>query len=255
MLKKRLFAILSGLLLIFYVQAQTIAIRVMTMNIHEGGKQAGYSADSFCTCIRTYQPDIVVFQELDRFTTRNGNIDLLTEMGAKLGMYPFYGKAMTYSSGSFGNGILSKYPFFNARTVVSKPSGASEARACSYVDVILPSKGTVRLAVTHLDVSDDQVRITSMAAFNTALLTDNSYPTLLLGDFNASPDSETMLYAKQKWQDIGVGTGNTYSCISPATRIDYVLGYPKSWVKTSYQIVSHPGLSDHCFIVAELEYP
>lgn len=235
--------------------AQNISIRVMTMNIKEGGELANYVADSFCTCIRRYNPDVVVFQEMDNYTTRNKNQDLVGEMAVKLGMFPYFGKSFTYSSGDFGNAILSRYPFYNARTVISKPSGASEPRSCSWIDILLPGKKAIRIGVTHLDVSSEQNRISNLAAFNSSILSGTGNPTILMGDFNASPESETMTYAKIKWQDIGSGTGNTFSSTNPSERIDYILGYPKTWVKKSYRIVSHPGLSDHCFIVAELEHP
>lgn len=253
MIKRFFFTFL--LLISVFTNAQNISVRVMTMNIREGGQLAGYVADSFCTCIRTYDPDVVVFQEMDNFTKRNGNKDILSEMAVKLGMFPYFGRSFTYDSGAFGNAILSKYPFYNAHTITSKPSGASEARGCSWIDIALPNKRTVRIGVTHLEVSSEQARITNLAAFNASILTGSTIPTLLLGDFNASPESATIVYALNKWQDIGAGTGYTYSSTNPTSRIDYIMGYPKKWVKSSYKIVSYPKLSDHCFVVADLLFP
>lgn len=236
--------------------AQSLSLRVISMNMKEGGKPANYDANAYSDFIRQYNPDIVVFQEMDNFTTRNGNKDLLSEMAVKLGMFPYYGKAFTYAGGDFGNAILSKYPFYNARTITAKPTGASEMRACSWIDVLMPDKRKVRVAVTHLDVaSDEQVRISMLATINTNMLTNNELPTLLIGDFNATPDSETLNYAKFKWQDIGEGTGNTISSTNPTKRIDYVMGHPKTWIRKNYEIVCNPGLSDHCFIVADVEHP
>ncbi|MCE1155002.1 MAG: endonuclease/exonuclease/phosphatase family protein [Bacteroidales bacterium] len=236
--------------------AQQLSLRIMSMNIKEGGKPAGFDALAYAGCIREYNPDVVVFQEMDNFTTRNGKKDLLTELAAELGMFPYFGKAFTYATGDFGNAILSKYPFYNARTISSRPAGANEMRACSWIDILLPGKRKVRVGVTHLDVaSDEQVRISMLATINTQMLTDNSLPTLLAGDFNATPDSETLNYARFRWQDIGDGTGNTISSTNPTKRIDYVMGYPKSWVRKSYQVVCFPHLSDHCFIVADVEHP
>lgn len=236
--------------------AQNLSLRVISMNMKEGGKPANFNADTYSDFIRQYNPDVVVFQEMDNFTTRNGNKDLLSEMAVKLGMFPYFGKAFTYAGGDFGNAILSKYPFYNARTITAKPTGASEMRACSWIDLLLPDKRKVRVAVTHLDVaSDDQVRISMLATINTNMLANNELPTLLIGDFNATPESDTMNYAKFRWQDIGEGTGNTISSTNPTKRIDYVMGYPKTWIKKGYEIVCNPGLSDHCFIVADVEHP
>ncbi len=250
--------IILSLILLFtpvILDAQSISIRVMTMNIKEGGIIADFNTDAFCECIRIYNPDFVVFQEMDNFTTRNGNIDMLSEMAVKLGMFPYFGRAITFASGDFGNAILSKYPFHKARTITSRPSDATESRACSWIDLTLPGNRQVRIAVTHLDVTSDQNRISNLATFNNGLLEDTSIPMLLMGDFNATPGSETMAYAFLKWQDIGSGTAFTIPVTDPTRRIDYVLGYPKNWSKTSYQVVSYPGLSDHCFIVADVQYP
>lgn len=252
----------KNILLIFWVIltptliAQNLSLRVMSMNMKEGGKPADFNAEAYSNFIRQYNPDVVVFQEMDNFTTRNGKKDLLSEMAVQLGMFPYYGKAFTYATGDYGNAILSKYPFYNARTITSRPTGASEMRACSWIDLMLPDKRKVRVGVTHLDVAnDDQVRISMLATINSVMLTDNELPTLLIGDFNATPESDTMNYARFRWQDIGVGTGNTISSTNPTKRIDYVMGYPKSWIKKSYLIVCEPGLSDHCFIIADVEHP
>lgn len=236
--------------------AQQLSLRIMSMNIKEGGKPANFDALAYASCIRKYNPDVVVFQEMDNFTTRNGKKDLLTELAAELGMFPYFGKAFTYATGDFGNAILSKYPFYNARTISSRPTGASEMRACSWIDIVMPGKRKVRVGVTHLDVaSDEQVRISMLGTINTQMLTDTGLPTILAGDFNATPDSETLSYARFRWQDIGEGTGNTISSTNPTKRIDYVMGFPKSWIRKNYQVVCYPDLSDHCFIVADVEHP
>jgi endonuclease/exonuclease/phosphatase family metal-dependent hydrolase len=235
------------------INAQVISIKIMSMNIREGGELANYNAKSYSDCIKNYNPDFVLFQEMDHYTIRNGNKDLLGEIAVNLGMFPYFGRAFSFSSGSYGNGILSKYPFYNARTITFKPTDASEQRSCAWIDVILPNKRKIRIAVTHLDTSNDQVRVSSIATINNNIFSNNM-PVLLGGDFNAVPGSETMNYAFLKWQDIGSGTGNTISSSNPTKRIDYILGYPKSWEKITYQVIAYPELSDHCFIVAELQF-
>lgn len=235
------------------LNAQPISVKIMSMNIKGGGELAKYNAKSYSDCIKKYNPDFVLFQEMDHYTIRNKNKDLLGEIAVNLGMFPYFGRAISFSGGSYGNGILSKYPFYNARTITFKPTDASEQRSCAWIDVVLPNKRKVRIAVTHLDVANDQVRVSSLAIINNNIFSNNM-PIILGGDFNAVPGSETMNYAFLKWQDIGYGTGSTFPSSNPTKRIDYILGYPKSWGKTIYQVVSYPELSDHCFIVAELQF-
>jgi endonuclease/exonuclease/phosphatase family metal-dependent hydrolase len=226
----------------------------MTMNIKEGGELASHETGPFAECIKEYDPDVISVQEVDNMTIRNGGKDWLSELAADLGMFQFYGKSFTYQDGGFGVGVLCKYPFYKADKVVSYPSGAREPRATAWVYLELPDGNILRIAATHLAVESDQIRVSNIADINNKMFIDDSTPTLLMGDFNADPDSETLQYAMFKWQDIGKGTGDTYPSGTPASRIDYVMGYPKTWKATSYEIVNRPDLSDHCFVVADLEF-
>lgn len=149
---KRLILIINtfiALIICLTINAQTISVKIMSMNIKEGGKLANYNAKSYSDCIEKYNPDFVLFQEMDYYTIRNGNKDLLGEIAVNLGMFPYFGRAISYSTGSYGNGILSKYPFYNARTITFKPTDASEQRSCAWIDVVLPNKRKIRIAVTH----------------------------------------------------------------------------------------------------------
>lgn len=256
-MKQTIKIIVLGLLLSISavaVSARTIQLRVMTMNIKECGQYDGYKTSGFAECIRTYNPDVIALQEVDYFTTRNGGKDWLTELAQSLGMQPYYGKSFDYQGGAFGVALLSKYPFYMARTVVSTPAGAREPRACAWIYVSLPDGQTVRVASAHLAVESVQMQIQNLADIHSVLFLDDTTPSLIMGDFNASPDSNTLDYARLRWQDIGAGTGFTIPSSGPTTRIDYIMGYPKKWSQTSYQIVAYPNLSDHCFVVADVKY-
>lgn len=121
---KRIFRILTALLLAAAIpQAiaarEPLSLRVMSLNMKEGGSYADYKAQPYVDFIRQYNPDVVLLQEVDNFTTRNGNKDLLTEIASELGMFPYYAKSFTYQGGAFGVAILSKYPCFKAGRVIS----------------------------------------------------------------------------------------------------------------------------------------
>ena len=83
---------------------------------------------------------------------------------------------------------------------------------------------------------------------------DKRTPSLLIGDFNAREDSDQIKYAKNTWQEIGEGTGFTIPSDKPNRKLDYVMGYPKKWKSTKYEIIARPDLSDHCFVMADVIY-
>ncbi len=232
-----------------------LSLRVMSMNMKEGGQYAGYSAQKFIDYIKPYDPDVIVLQEMDNLTIRNGYKDLLTEIANGTNMFPYYCKSFTYQGGGFGVAVLSKYPYFKAGRAESQPAGANEPRACGWVYVELPDGNVVRVASVHLSVESADMRVKNIAVYNTALFKDTDTPTILAGDFNAAPGSTELEYAKINWQNVGGETGFTIPSNAPNRRLDYIMGYPKRWICDNIMIDAQPGLSDHCFLIADLRFP
>lgn len=131
--------------------------------------------------------------------------------------------------------------------------GAKEDRATGWIYIMLPSGAKVRVASTHLALESSQITIRNIADVNKNIFAeDTQTPTLLIGDFNATPDSDAITYARNKWQNIITDNIFTLPSDDPDTRLDYVMGYPKSWECTHYEVIARPDLSDHCFIVADV---
>ena len=232
---------------------QTISLRVMSMNIKEGAKYASHEPEPYSALINEYSPDLVCLQEVDYKTVRNGNRDWLNEVALQTGMLPYFCKSINYQNGGFGTAILSKYPFFKAAKSIFSSSGTREDRATGWVYVMLPSGHAVRVATTHLALESADITTKHIASVNSALFSEDAQiPTLLIGDFNATPDSDPIKYVKQKWQEIAPGKGNTIPSSGPNRQLDYVMGYPKKWKYSKYEILPHPELSDHCFIIADV---
>lgn len=256
---KRILCILTALLLAaalpegLFAQ-KTISLRVMSLNMKEGGAYADYKAQPYVDFIRQYDPDVVLLQEMDNFTIRNGYKDLLTEIASGVNMFAYYAKSFTYQNGGFGVAVLSKYPYFKAGRVLSSPDGANEPRACGWVCIQLPDGGTVRVASVHLAVESEDLRVKNLADYNKELLQDTSTPTLLGGDFNATPDSNTINYARINWQNLGGTTDFTIPSSGPTRRLDYIMGFPKHWSCTNFKVDAQPSLSDHCALIADLTY-
>lgn len=234
--------------------AQTTKLKVITINMRMSGEMVNYDMAPFVEFIRAENPDFVALQEVDYMTVRNKMQDVVTILGAELGMFPLFGRAMAYTSGSYGVGILSKYPFMNSKTIVVNPTGSREPRSCSFIDVKLPSGKVVRLGATHLDTSNSQVQI-SMVGKVVEVMNTQNLPNLLLGDFNAQPGGETINYCKIFWDDLSSESGLTFPYPNATSKIDFIMGYPKgAWSTKSIRTV-RDGISftDHCPIVAEVE--
>ena len=239
------------------VSAQS-AFRVMSMNIREGGERASYKSKPFADCINEYKPDFVCLQEVDNKTNRNGKRDWLNEVAMQTGMFPLFVKSMDYRDGGFGVAILSKYPFYKSGYIISTfpiTNGKKvEPRGTGYIYVMLPDGQPLRVIFTHLALGMDNIK-KNIADINTYILEqDLDTPSLLLGDMNCDEGTSASNYLLATWQDLGYQTGKTFPVDKLEQRIDYITGYPKrTFARTDFQVVAHPELSDHCFIIADLK--
>ena len=142
-----------------------------------------------------------------------------------------------------------------AEKIISTIKGAREPRSTGWIYICLPEGGTVRVATTHLALESSEITIQNIADVNKKFFgQDQLTPTLLIGDFNATEDSDPIKYAKIKWQEIGVGTGFTIPSNKPNRKLDYVMGFPKKWKSERYEIIARADLSDHCFVMADVIY-
>ncbi len=235
------------------VQAQEeVPVRVISMNMRHGGALTGYEAQPFIDFINRHNPDFVVVQEMDLFTSRNGGKDLLTEIALGTKMQPYFGKSFDYRGGAFGVGVLSRYPICAAGRIVSKPDGVKEPRACGWIEAELPGGVKVRIGSIHLSVENDDARVENLRLYNDRLLKGKGTPTIIAGDFNAYPDSSVLEYAAKRWTNLS-GDTHTFPCDAPDACIDYILGAPaNAWKSREVSVIAEPTLSDHRFIIADL---
>ncbi|MBW8331721.1 MAG: endonuclease/exonuclease/phosphatase family protein [Prolixibacteraceae bacterium] len=234
-------------------QSNAIRLKVMSFNVCRSGELTQYSVAPFANLIRQYQPDFIALQELDYKTTRNTGIDFLTKLGAALNMFPVFGRTIFYQGGEYGIAVLSKYPFLLVKTEpLPSPAGTKEQRAVLITEIRLPSGQDIRFVSTHLDHSTDAVGSEMARALNNLLLKDDM-PIILGGDFNARPETGTIANEMQSWKRFC--NNDPTSPDNPTSKIDYLFGYPKEKCRTiSYQVIARTGISDHCPIVAEIEF-
>jgi endonuclease/exonuclease/phosphatase family metal-dependent hydrolase len=251
------------LLTITSINAQTIVtdssklVTVLSFNILHGATTKGdFDLDAIAKVILDNEPDFVALQEVDFLTKRARNYDLVTELGYRTKMAPIFGRAMKYDGGEYGEGVLSKYTFLSTRNVALPYHEGDEPRAALEVTTVLPSMDTISFIGTHLDhLRDESNRIQQAKEIN-EVFSKNQHPTILAGDLNAEPESQTMKILGQMWTPSYLDREMqfTYSSEKPVKKIDYVLFAPANrWRVIETRAICDKIASDHCSYLAVLE--
>jgi endonuclease/exonuclease/phosphatase family metal-dependent hydrolase len=192
-------------------------------------------------------PDIVGLQEVLRSdSSPQSQIDEITA-GTAYG-HSAYGSAWHIGGGlHLGNAVLSPYPVVDSKSWALPGVPGKEQHAVLYALVDAPC-GRVPVFVTHLawrlhhgHVRIEQVRHVAALVKQHAPL--DGFPPVLMGDFNAEPDSDEMRYLRgltplggeavyfaDCWQVCGDGPGHTWAADNPfaartrepSRRIDYI---------------------------------
>ena len=262
--KMKIKTILTLILFVFNLitWSQTIidsskVIKVLSFNILHGATTKGnFDLDAIAKVIIDVDPDFVALQEVDYKTKRAHNYDLVTELGWRSKMTSIYARAMHYDGGEYGEGVLSKHTFLQTRNVALPFTQGSEPRAALEIITVLPSKDTIAFVGTHLDHLDNETNRIMQARQLNKVFSSNPYPTILAGDLNAEPKSDTMNILEEIW----VGSYDkknpqpTFPSNNPSIKIDYVLFYPKHrWKVLKTEVIQDSIASDHCAYLVTLQ--
>ena len=234
-------------------QGQNDTLRVMTFNLHAGHDASLQQIGEF---IRQYQPDFVALQEVDKNTHRSNcphqnNRDFITELAYYSGMQGLFGPTIEFSGGHYGIGLLTRHQFVDVHNIkLPHPNDRMEQRGLLEGTFILPDGDTIMFACTHLEAFDSVSRA-AQAQFILDHFADSTYPVILSGDLNASPDDPVIGLLTSQWQDCTAGDF-TFSVKDPREKIDYILTLPKqSWRTIDSQAIPVK-LSDHYPVIATL---
>lgn len=221
---------------------------VVTFNLHAGfDERGGFAFDRMMTALREARPDVVALQEVSRGWVINGCADLFELARERLG---FEGTAGPSIRSDWGNAVLARAPVLTVRTVALPPP-MHLARAATRVE-LAASRGPRVVIATHLHhrTEDDAIRDTQAAAL--AERFQASADAVLLGDFNALPESVTFAVLRSAgWLDSAgepeeAGRAPTYPARDPVRRIDTILVGDRGHVAACE--VCPPWGSDHCAV-------
>ncbi|QEC53130.1 endonuclease/exonuclease/phosphatase family metal-dependent hydrolase [Anseongella ginsenosidimutans] len=257
-------SILSLLLLLSFAGfAQDKTITVMTYNIYHGEmayERGKSNLAEIARVINKYKPDFVALQEVDSLTGRSAALNngtaqnLAKELATLTGMQGYFGKAMDYDGGGYGEGVLSRHPATPANHVLPNPEGG-EPRALLIVRAEVPGLGPLVFAGTHLCHQFDGNKIAQTEAI-VDILGDSQAPVLMGGDFNFRPESKPYDIITGSFSDAALVKGDPQFTIpydEPRARIDYIFFSPGDHWQVLDVKVLREDASDHMPVLVKLK--
>ena len=173
-------------------------MRVLQWNIHHGTDASGkYNLDRLATWMATMEPDIIMLNEVEKFTYLGQRGSAGAVRGARRGqdrpqlVSLFSQEFGDWSANGKGHLILSTYPF---------ESTAQRARSATTASIgaagITVNGRNISLIVTHLDPYSQSVRLAQAKEVTTwaSTIADNR---ILTGDMNAWPDQTSIARVQQ----------------------------------------------------------
>ncbi|MDP1630906.1 MAG: endonuclease/exonuclease/phosphatase family protein [Caulobacter sp.] len=239
-------------------------VRLMTYNVHRcvGGDRK-LDVERVAEVIEACQVDIVALQELDVGRRRTNGVDQAHRLAELLRMRSHFHPAMHVEGERYGDAILTALPERLVKTG-SLPGlprlPGLEPRGALWVAVDL---GGVELQVinTHFGLVPKEQQAQAAALIGESWMASEAFdgPAVLLGDFNATPFSQTYRMLTAVMRDAQAGGPKaavaTFPSGFPLLRIDHVFlagAITVTAVESPFDPRSRAA-SDHLPLVVELE--
>lgn len=260
MQKRIIVCLIATVISVSFLRAQT-QLKILSYNIFHGEdlykKQP--NLDSIAVLINAIQPDLVALQEVDSMTGRSEKvygkrINYVQLLADKTNMFGYFGKAMDYDGGGYGEGVLTRKKALATTTLLPTPSGG-EPRSVIGVEYPLSSNRKILFAATHLCHQFMPNKLAQVEKLNN-LFAGTKHPAILAGDLNFKPQDEPYSHLAQHWLDAAIVHGNpqpTYPTDKPERRIDYIwLSQNQSWKVVDFQVLPQAH-SDHRAVLLTVE--
>lgn len=233
----------------------TASLRVACLNIWNKSGPWPARLQRIRADVAALRPDILGLQEVLRLQEGAAAITAercqATEIAAGHGYHTAFAAAADYGGGlMFGNALLSRFEILSERRFQLPGKESGETRSLLYAALSTPH-GELPVFVTHLNwklhhgsVRLAQVRFIVDAIFELCPVDESKLPPILMGDFNAEPDSDEIRYLRglatvegksayfaDAWRYAGDGTPgytfdrkNPFAALAhePPRRIDYI---------------------------------
>jgi endonuclease/exonuclease/phosphatase family metal-dependent hydrolase len=233
--------------------AKTISLNILSWNLHAGIDWYGcFIPEQLIACIKKLNPDLCGFQEVDRhWSSRSRFWDLAQMLTESLAMHAVFSPSLVRKAGSYGNLILSRYPFVNSWC--QQLPDSREKRSFCYALIAIAG---VRLGflTTHLGLTvlDRCRQVEQIQRF----VNQFTVPLIMSGDFNAGPEDHAVQMLIGKFYDLqqrsAVVESGTFRLADGQVgpRIDYILTTPE-FINEQFQIIPNY-CSDHLPLFAKV---
>lgn len=270
-MKKHVFSFIASLLVVSMFSTGALATgngygkevgtTVMSYNIHHAvGLDGQLSLQRIADVITDSGAEIVGLQEVDRFYgARSDFKEQAKELAGLLGYHYAYGANLDLAPAEgqtnnrqYGTAIISKYPIIRSENMLLSSFGKEQRGVLHAV---------VNLRGIHVDVYNTHLGLdvasrTAQAQEIIDLASGSEGPALLMGDFNAEPNSSEFQVLLDSGLFVnsfqGIEDAYTFPVINPSKIIDYILTSPE--VQHSNQRVIHTEASDHLPIAADVVF-
>ncbi|MBD3422196.1 MAG: hypothetical protein GF398_18950 [Chitinivibrionales bacterium] len=172
--------------------ARSDTLRIMTYNVHSCiGLDRRVAPERIAAVIEHYQPHIVALQELDANREQTGWVDQARDIAKKVSMHhhfhPSYGLV---EEAQFGNAVMSILPVTCVKKGALPRERTAEPRGVLWVKVET-SLGFVNVFTTHFGLTRRERRkqVESLVGDEWLKQVSAGEPTIVCGDFNATPES------------------------------------------------------------------
>ena len=233
--------------------AERNSLKILSYNIKHGrGMDGRVDLKRTAEVIRSFSPDLVTLQEVDKNCTRSGSIDLTQELAGILKMEGRFGKFMDFQGGEYGMAVLSRFPIISHQVHVL-PRGA-EPR-CALEVRVNPGKdwGEIRLFGIHHDWTRETLRANQCRGLLRAV-GENSKSVVLAGDFNAGRKSQSVrLLIDSGFEILSNSQTNTFPSDKPKVEIDFIMSKGLSFTRFTHKVVAEKIASDHRPVLVELK--
>lgn len=251
-MKQFFFAWIACCLLAFPLPAQEI--KILTFNILHGARADQPSTPNFpelANLLVQIQPEVIGLQEVDSMTVRSAGIygervDFVQKLRNETGYKGYFGKAMEYDSGAYGQGLLLKKGSNYHTLSLPNPAGG-EPRSIAWVKAELKTLEEFYFGSTHLC---NEFEVNRIAQLDSILSYADSLnkPVIWVGDLNFTADSKEYQSIPSHWKEAGAvagDLGNTYTSLDSGTRIDYIWYDSRKFELVEYRVMTEVTISDH----------